>query len=218
MHLLVPFAADDSEACRHVLHDLALPNLERLLALLTPDARDDGDADTLSPPHERALAAAWGWQGGDGLLPFAAHAAAADGIETGAGALGAADAEPLAARPRRRDDARPGAARARRDRVACALRERRRAVRERGRSKSPGAARSAGTRPATICEGVATASLDRVIGRSVDRWLRPRDGAQLPVARLLRRLQSEVQIVLPRPRGQRASARSAASWSSTRSG
>ena len=63
-----------SEACRHVLHGLALPNLERLLALLTPAARDEGDAGSLSPPHERALAAAWGWQGDDGLLPFAAHA------------------------------------------------------------------------------------------------------------------------------------------------
>ncbi|MGZ8259335.1 MAG: hypothetical protein ACXWUL_02150, partial [Caldimonas sp.] len=84
MHLVVPFAADTSEACRHVLRDLALPNLETLLALLSPAGRDDGDAATLSPPHERALAAAWGWRGGDGLLPFAAHAAANDGVATGA--------------------------------------------------------------------------------------------------------------------------------------
>ena len=83
MHLLVPFASDRSEACQHVLRDLALPNLERLLALLTPAGRDDGDAGSFSPPHERALAAAWGWRGGDGLLPFAAHAAAGDGIATG---------------------------------------------------------------------------------------------------------------------------------------
>jgi hypothetical protein len=83
MHLLVPFASDRSEACQHVLRDLALPNLERLLALLTPAGRDEGDAGSFSPPHERALAAAWGWRGGDGLLPFAAHAAAGDGIATG---------------------------------------------------------------------------------------------------------------------------------------
>ena len=106
MHLLVPFASDRSEACRHVLRDLALPNLERLLALLAPAGRDDGDAGSFSPPHERALAAAWGWHGGDGLLPFAAHAAAGDGIATGDAGLGAADAGALAARPRRRDDAR----------------------------------------------------------------------------------------------------------------
>src|SRR5450755_2042560 len=83
MHLLVPFASDTSEACQHVLRDLALPRLENLLALLTPAGRDEGDAFTFSPPHERALAAAWGWHGGDGTLPFAAHAAAADGIATG---------------------------------------------------------------------------------------------------------------------------------------
>ncbi len=83
MHLLVPFASDRSEACQHVLRDLALPNLERLLALLTPAGRDEGDAGSFSPPHERALAAAWGWHGDDGLLPFAAHAAAGDGIATG---------------------------------------------------------------------------------------------------------------------------------------
>ena len=82
MHLLVPFAADGSEACRQVLGDLALPNLERLLALLSVEARDDGEAASLSPPHERALAAARRWHGGDGLLPFAAHAAASDGVAT----------------------------------------------------------------------------------------------------------------------------------------
>ena len=63
MHLLVPFASDRSEPCQHVLRDLALPNLERLLALLTPDGRDEGDLGSFSPPHERALAAAWGWRG-----------------------------------------------------------------------------------------------------------------------------------------------------------
>jgi len=82
MHLLVPFASDRSESCQHVLRDLALPNLERLLALLTLSERDEGDAASFSPPHERALAAAWGWHGGDGLLPFAAHAAAGDGLAT----------------------------------------------------------------------------------------------------------------------------------------
>ena len=86
MHLLVPFASDRSESCQHVLRDLALPNLERLLALMAPAGRDDGDALSFSPPHERALAAARGWNGADGLLPYAAHAAAADGIATGEGA------------------------------------------------------------------------------------------------------------------------------------
>jgi len=51
MHLLVPFAADGSDACRKVLGDLALPNLERLLALLGAETRDDGDAASFSPPR-----------------------------------------------------------------------------------------------------------------------------------------------------------------------
>src|SRR3982751_5359286 len=83
MPLLRPFAAGRSDPCRGLLRGLALPTLERLLALLVADARDDGDAESLSPPHERAIAASRGWRGGDGLLPFAAHAAAGDGIATG---------------------------------------------------------------------------------------------------------------------------------------
>ena len=103
MHLLVPFASDRSEACQHVLRDLALPNLERLLApAQRRRPRRRRRRSRFSPPHERALAAAWGWHGGDGLLPFAAHAAAGDGIAIGDAGLGAAHAGALAARPRRR--------------------------------------------------------------------------------------------------------------------
>jgi len=83
MHLLLPFASAVSEASSHVLRDLALPHLTRLLALLAPGRRDSGDAYTLSPPHERALAEAWGWRGGDGLLPFGAQAAFDDGVPVG---------------------------------------------------------------------------------------------------------------------------------------
>ena len=109
MHLLVPFASDTSEACRHVLRDLALPNLERLLALLAPTGRDDGDAldasrrrtSARSPPPGAGRAAT-------ACLPFAARAAAADGIATGESRLGAAHAGALAARPRPRDLCRPG--------------------------------------------------------------------------------------------------------------
>ena len=82
MHLLIPFAAPLSDAGRAALGTLVLPNLATLLARWARVAGtgSDGDAFSLSTPHERALAAAWGWAAPDGLLPFAAVAAADDGL------------------------------------------------------------------------------------------------------------------------------------------
>jgi len=194
MHLLVPFAVDDSEDCRRVLGGLALPNLERLLALLAAEARDEGDATSLSPPHERALAAARRWHGRDGLLPFAAHAAAADGIATGTQAwalltpshwLLASDGATLldpADLALDEHDSRALFASAGElfasegFEVAWGSAERWYAARD-------------------DLEELATASLDRVVGRSVERWLRPRAGAPRATAALVRRLQSEAQLV-----------------------
>jgi len=88
MHLLIPFASALAQEALQVLPSLALPNLERLLKRLTPQPPDRGDANTLSPPHERALAAAWGWRGDDGALPFAALAAAGDGVDVQSRAWG----------------------------------------------------------------------------------------------------------------------------------
>ncbi|HEX2540512.1 MAG TPA: hypothetical protein VHM00_05465 [Caldimonas sp.] len=198
MHLLVPFASDLSEACQHVLRDLALPNLERLLGLLTPVARDEGEATSLSPPHERALAALRGWRGSDGTLPFAAHSAAADGIDVGGTAwalltpghwqLGRDDVvllDPESIEMERSDSA--------------ALFE---SLRPQFESEG---FRTAWGDPRRWyagrddLDGFATASPDRVIGRDVDRWLRD-TGAGLPEAqrstgRLVRRLQSEAQLL-----------------------
>ncbi len=191
MHLLVPFASDDSEACRHVLRDLALPNLSRLLARLEPAARDDAGASTFSPPHERALAAARGWRGGDGALPFAARSAHADGVAVGAGAWGlVTPAHWLLGRDH-----------------ATMLDP---AVLELGEAESralfapicelfasEGFATAWGAPDRWYVghdelEGFATASLDRVIGRNVDRWL---GETRSPVGRRVRRLQSEAQLV-----------------------
>lgn len=198
MHLLVPFASDRSEACLHVLRDLALPNLERLLALLTPAARDEGDAGSFSPPHERALAAAWGWRGDDGLLPFAAHAAAGDGIATGEGAwalltpshwqLGRDDVTLL-------DPALLDLAEAESRALFASAGE---LLASEGFAVAWGASdRWYAARD--DLQSLPTASLDRVIGRNVDRWLRPSAHGRVDEARatlsLLRRLQSEAQIV-----------------------
>ena len=88
MHLLIPFASALSEPAAEVVRDLALPSLASLLQRMTAGEADEGDEYTLSPPHERALARAWGWPMIDGGLPFAARAAAADGIDVGDRAWG----------------------------------------------------------------------------------------------------------------------------------
>ncbi len=190
MHLLVPFGSAISEAGRHTLNDLQLPQLDRLLGRLQPAERLGTDEYSLTPPHEAALAAARGWQGGAGTLPFAAEAASADGIEVldlawglltpvhwhvGRDEVVLADPDSLAL-----DEA-----------ASRALFE---AVRELFESEGFALAWGAPLRWYAAHESLVDlpcASLDRVIGRNVDRWLPAgRD------ARLLRRLQNEVQMLL----------------------
>ena len=72
MHLLIPFAFASSEGCRQALSTLKLPQLEKLLSRLTPEPLDLGDEFSLSPPHERALAHARKLPLQDGLIPWAA--------------------------------------------------------------------------------------------------------------------------------------------------
>ena len=190
MHLLVPFASALSEAGRHTLHDLKLTHLDRLLARLAPGERLGTDEFSLTPPHEGALAAARGWRGGAGTLPFAAHAAREDGVEVldlawglltpvhwhvGRDQITLADPEALQL----------DAAESR------ALFE---AVRGLFESEGFALAWGAPLRWYAAHESLVElpcASLDRVVGRNVDRWLPA--GRE---ARLLRRLQNEVQMLL----------------------
>lgn len=71
-HLLIPYAAPDAPACRQALATLQLPNLEALLSHGVLQHEDRQPADTLSPPHERALATALGIAAPDGCIPWAA--------------------------------------------------------------------------------------------------------------------------------------------------
>ncbi|HSV58412.1 MAG TPA: hypothetical protein VLJ19_05885 [Variovorax sp.] len=71
-HLLIPYAGRGTPACRAALASLKLRNLERLMARLELGADDTQDDTTLSPPHERALAAALGIAAPDGCIPWAA--------------------------------------------------------------------------------------------------------------------------------------------------
>ena len=198
MHLLIPFASALSESAQHVLRDLPLPNLARLLTVLTPQPPDVDDETSLSPPHERALAAAWGWSGHDGAWPFAARAAVADGIDVGAAAWGLVT---------------PAHWHVGRDHVVLsdpaalnldddeshALFD---AVHELFESEGLRLVWGAASRWYVAHESLADlacASLDRVIARPVEPWLRPDPGAQTQ-SRLVRRLQSELQMLLyPHP-------------------
>ena len=72
MHLIIPFAASPGWADQSALPALKLAHLQQLLRKLSPLPADCGDAMSLSPPHERALARALGLPTDDGLIPWAA--------------------------------------------------------------------------------------------------------------------------------------------------
>ena len=194
MHVLVPFASADPEAARHVIRDLALPNLAALVAAFEVEVRDDGDARDFSPPHERALAAWRGWQAGDGAFPVAAHLAAGDGIDTGHGAWGlVSPCHWLLGR----DHA------VMTDPDALALDEpASRALYDAARPlfADDGFATAFGSPTRWYVarddlDGFPTASLDRAIGRDVGHWIGHDDPRHVAVRRQVRRLQSEVQIL-----------------------
>ena len=190
MHLLIPFAAPLSESGRAAVRGVQLPRLAALLGLLQLQNRDDGDESSLSPPHERALAREFGFTGADGALPWAAHAAAADGMAVGTQAWGqltpvhwhlGADHVSLADPAGLMLDA--PSSRAFFDAVSDLF-----------TSEGYGLAFGSASRWYAAHESLAalsTASLDRVIGRNVQSWL-----GKDPAARRMRRLQSEVQMRL----------------------
>jgi hypothetical protein len=195
MHLLIPFASSLAEASAAVLHDLALPNLAKLLARLTPTRRDGGaDEYSLSPPHEHALAAAWGWHGVDGAWPFAARAAAADDVAVGDRAWGLIVPTHWQVGRNSATLADPHALGLGADESRAAFE----AVRELFTSAGFGMEWRAPLRWYATHASLADlpcASLDRVIGRDVNLWMRGGE-AQHPATALIRRLQSEVQMLL----------------------
>ena len=189
MHLLIPFASGVSDAAAQVLRDLALPNLAQLLARLTLMHRDDADPLTLSPPHERAWGLAQGWHGADGCLPLAAHAALHDGIDVGALAWGLITPVHWHVGRDHVTLADPAALNLSDDESRAAFA----AVRELFESEGFRIEWASATRWYAAHERLAElpcASLDRVIGRNVELWMR---GTQ---DKLVRRLQSELQLLL----------------------
>ncbi len=200
MHLLIPHASAVSEASAHTLRDLALPNLARLLTVLQATTRDADDEYTLSPPHERALATAQGWRGADGRWPSAALQARADGVDIGKRPWGLLTPVHWHVGREHITLADPAA-------LELSVEESQTlfdALRPLFEDDSADAALvwSTPTRWYLAHAHLADlpcASIDRVIGRNVDLWLRgdPKASAeQLARVRWVRRLQNEVQMLL----------------------
>ena len=190
VHLLVPFAHCSAATCGETLRDLRLPHLQRLLRRLGVESTDAGDDDSLSVPHERALARGWGLEHVDGLIPLAALQARQAGL--GEGHEGWAWISPSHWRVGR-------------DHVAMAHPQDLQLDGEDSRALLEA------MRPYFAEDGITlfydaplrwlargemfrtlpTASLDRVMGRTIDRWMPSGD-----TGRPLRRLQQEMQMLL----------------------
>jgi hypothetical protein len=192
-HFIIPFAAPpaSSETLK-----LQLTNLPKLLLLLRPTQRIEGNEYQLSMPHEIALAHALGWSGRDGCWPWAAQAAQRDSLQvadhawgfltpthwhTGIDHFTMMNAEDLALSAEE--------SHALFDAVAPLFIDE-------GWGVQPFLHWSTPTQwyiHHPFLENFPTASLDRVIGRNPDVWMSEPDH---PQAKLLRRLQAEIQMTL----------------------
>ena len=188
--LLIPFASCGDAGCAAARRGLHLPNLEKLLARLSLTASDDADEHALSMPHERVLAREAGIAAADGCIPWAAWHVAQGGGNTRGEAwawitpchwevaqdhimlshpqlleLSAADSQALLAamQPYFEQD-------------GLAL-----------QYEAPTLWLARGE----VFRDFPSASLDRVTGHVLDRWL-PKG----PQARTVRRLQQEMQMLL----------------------
>ena len=190
VHLLIPFAVCSAPQCATALRQLALPHLEQLLARLARGPADPGDDQTLSMPHERVLAREYGLTAPDGRIAWAAWHVA----QAGRDPQGAAWAWIT-----------PCHWRVNTDHVAMGHPQ------ELQLEASDSKTLLAAMRPffeqdgialeydtptrwlarGDVFRGLATASLDRVVGRVIDDWM-PR----APQAKMLRRLQQEMQMLL----------------------
>lgn len=184
LHLILPDAVQLNDSCQHVLQNLALPQLDQLLPLLSTSHVDEGTPDDLIPAHERVVARVWGlnpsapaWaalaqpqalEHPSAWLTLCHWTAGADQVRMDDPAtlpLSLEDAQALHAvlQPWFAED-------------GLQL-----DITEPGRWRVTGA----------LLQGLHAASLDRVLLRDVSRWM-----PQSPHARKLHRLHSEVQMLL----------------------
>ena len=183
-HLIVPFASCSGNDWLQAMSSIELKNLSHLLRGMKQVDTDTGQADSLCPPHERVLAKACGLTNSpDGLIPWAALEAKANLNEGWAlitpchwvmGREHATLTDPATLELNEADshtllaDMQPYFA-------------------------TEGITLHYWQPTCWLAEGevfrsLPTASLDRVLGRNVDRWL--------PASRQIKLLQNEMQMLL----------------------
>ncbi len=193
MHYLIPFAAVGSPACARAWEALQLPHLHQLMQRMALLSQDEGDEYSFSPPHERVLAHTLGLWTADGCTPWAAHALSANPADTG-WCTGQAWAQITPCSWHVGTDQLqmlPPEALNLSEADSRAVLE---AMRPYFAEDGIALHYDSSTRwyaHSPLFDGLATASLDRVVGRNVNAWMS--EGAQ---AAPLRRLQNEMQMLL----------------------
>jgi hypothetical protein len=189
-HLLIPLASCGDPGSVEARRGLRLPHLEKLLARMKPAATDAGDEHSLSMPHERVLARESGLQAPDGCIPCAAWQVA----RAGRGTQDAAWAWITPCHWRVATDhismGNPQAL-ALTERDSQVLLEAMRPYFEQDGIALEYDAPTRWRARGEVFRNFPAASLDRVIGRTVDPFL-PRSAQ----ARTIRRLQQEMQMLL----------------------
>jgi hypothetical protein len=187
MHLVIPYAAPIGPQCQAALEQLPLPHLSSLLRTLTPHGELHGQASALSPLSERVLSQN---DFADGLIPWAALRASALFDAAPNAAWGLITPCHLTVHADHIAMADPAALRLEAEESQALLRAMAPYFLEDGLVLHFLQADTWLVQGEAL-RGLPTASLERVRGQKVDPWM-PRSDA----ARLVRRLQNEMQMLL----------------------
>ena len=183
-HLIVPFAHCSGDDWLQAMSSIKLINLGHLLRGMKLAETDSGRADSLSPPHERVLARASGLNSeSDGLIPWAAYGAKAN-LHAGWAFITPCHWAMGREHATLTDPATLDMSEAESRTLLAAM--------------QPYFATEGITlhylqptrwlAEGDVLRSLPTASLDRVLGRNVDRWL--------PASKAIKLLQNEMQMLL----------------------